>query len=88
MSLQSEVKLESELIKQLSSNGYDKVTIQDEADLLANLKAQIETHNDLSLTEKEYARVLNHLNKGNVFERAKIFVIRCSLLEMMALQYI
>ena len=72
MSLQSEAKLESELIKQLSSNGYDKVTIQNEDDLLANLKAQIETHNNLSLTEKEFLRVLNHLNKGNVFERAKI----------------
>ena len=72
MNTQPEAVLEAELIQQLSSNGYEKVSIQDEADLLANLKAQIESHNDLSLTEKEYARVLNHLNKGNVFERAKI----------------
>ena len=72
MSLQSEAKLESELIKQLSSNGYNKVTIQNEDDLLSNLKAQLEAHNNLSLTEKEFAKVLNHLNKGNVFERAKI----------------
>ena len=72
MSLQSEAKLESELIKQLSSNGYDKVTIQNEDDLLSNLKAHLEAHNNLSLTDKEFARVLNHLNKGNVFERAKI----------------
>ena len=35
-------------------------------------KAQLEAHNNLSLTDKEFARVLNHLNKGNVFERAKI----------------
>ena len=72
MSLQSEAKLESELIKQLSSNGYDKIAIQNEDDLLSNLKAQLEAHNNLSLTDKEFARVLNHLNKGNVFERAKI----------------
>ena len=72
MSLQSEAKLESELIKQLSSNGYDTVNIQNEDDLLSNLKAQLEAHNDLSLTDKEFSRVLNHLNKGNVFERAKI----------------
>ena len=72
MSLQSEAKLESELIKQLSSNGYDNVTIQNEDDLLSNLKAQLEAHNNLSLTDKEFSRVLNHLNKGNVFERAKI----------------
>ena len=33
---------------------------------------QLEAHNNLSLTDKEFSRVLNHLNKGNVFERAKI----------------
>ena len=72
MSTQPEAILEAELIQQLSDNKYECVTIHNEAELLSNLKTQIEAHNGLSLTEKEYSRVLNHLNKGNVFDRAKI----------------
>lgn len=34
--------------------------------------AQLETHNNTKLTDSEFKKVLNHLNKGNVFERAKI----------------
>ena len=40
--------------------------------MIANLKSQLEKHNKLQLTDKEFAKVLNHLNKGNVFDRAKI----------------
>ena len=72
MSKQPEAVLEAELIQQLSDNKYECVTIHNEEELLSNLKTQIEAHNSLSLTTKEYSRVLNHLNKGNVFERAKI----------------
>ena len=72
MTTQPEAILESELIQQLVDNNYESVTIPDETALLSNLKTQIEAHNGLLLTEKEYSRVLNHLNKGNVFERAKI----------------
>lgn len=73
MTTQPEQLLEDNLIKQLTTDlGYTYVTIQDEAALLANLKVQLEKHNNLKLTEKEFGQVLNHLNKGNIFERAKI----------------
>lgn len=72
MTTQSEQVLEEKLIRQLVNLGYEQVTIKDEKDLLANLKKQLEIHNKVQLTETEFAQVLNHLNKGNVFERAKI----------------
>ena len=68
---QSEQALEDSLIKQLTTLGYEPVTIRGEADLLANLKRQLEKHNGVQLTDGDFAKVLNHLNKGNVFERAK-----------------
>jgi len=71
MTIQSEQNLENNLIKQLSGLGYDRVVISDESALLANLKAQIEKHNQLSLTDTEFHKILNHLNKGNIFDRAK-----------------
>lgn len=72
MSTQSEAILEDNLLKQLVSLGYEKVSITNESELLANLKAQLEKHNKTTLNEVEFARILNHLNKGNVFEKAKI----------------
>lgn len=72
MTLQSEQILENNLVEQLQTLGFTYVKINDEDDLLANLKKQIEKHNNIELTEKEFKQVLNHLNKGNVFERAKI----------------
>lgn len=71
MPYQSEQQLENGLIKQLEGLGYLRVEIKDEADLIANLKRQLEKHNEVELSEKEFAQVLNHLNKGNVFEKAK-----------------
>jgi type I restriction enzyme R subunit len=72
MTTQSEQILENNLITQLESLGYKAVAIKDEKDLLSNLKKQLETHNKTTLTQKEFSQVLNHLNKGNVFERATI----------------
>lgn len=71
MPTQSEQILEDNLVAQLTTLGYENVVIRDEKDLLSNLKSQIEKHNDLTLSEKEFQKVLNHLNKGSVFERAK-----------------
>lgn len=68
---QSEQILEDNLVKQLGTLGYDFVTIKDEADLLANLKRQLEKHNEVQLSDREFSKILNHLNKGNVFERAE-----------------
>lgn len=72
MTTQAEQILENNLVKQLIALGYGFVVIKDEADLLANLKTQLEKHNQTTFTDKEFDRILNHLNKGNVFERAKI----------------
>ncbi|GAB3203309.1 type I restriction enzyme R subunit [Pontibacter aydingkolensis] len=72
MGTQPEQVLEDNLVKQLQGLGYSYVTIKDEKALLANLKRQLEKHNQVSLTDKEFERVLNHLNKGNVFDRAKV----------------
>ncbi|MDJ1493679.1 type I restriction endonuclease subunit R [Cytophagaceae bacterium DM2B3-1] len=71
MAIQSEKVLEDNLIDQLIGLGYSRIVIRDEAALLANLKKQLEIHNNVTLTEKEFAQVLNHLNKGSVFDRSK-----------------
>ena len=74
---QSEAQLEDNLIKRLTGLGYDRVTITNSDELKANLKTQLEKHNATALagetlTEAEFRKVLNHLDRGNVFERAKI----------------
>jgi len=72
MNTQPEQILENNLMTQLQQLGYEKVVIKDEADLLANFKSQLEKHNKTTLTESEFKQVLNFINKGNIFERAKI----------------
>ena len=77
---QTEQQLENALLKQLGGLGYKSVVIADEKALVANLKTQLEKHNQLSLqkhkktsfSEKEFAKVLNLLNKGSIFDRAGI----------------
>ena len=71
MSTQPEQVLENQLIEQLSNIGYTKVSIPDETTLLTNLKIQLEKHNNITFTAKEFERVLNILSKGSVFEKAK-----------------
>ncbi len=71
MTTQSEQILENSLIQQLGKLGYESVVIADEAALLSNLKTQLEKHNQITLSDQEFAKVLNHLNKGNIFDRAK-----------------
>jgi type I restriction enzyme R subunit len=72
MTTQPEAVLEANLVSQLIGLKYEAVSIKDEAELLANLKRQLEKHNQTTLTATEFNRVLNHLSKGNVFEKAKI----------------
>lgn len=72
MSTQSEAILEENLVKQLTLLGFDQVSIRNEEELLTNLKAQLQRHNKTTLSHTEFNRILNHLNKGNVFEKAKI----------------
>ena len=79
MSHQSELALENELTAQLVWLEYDPVTIRHEADLIANLKTQLETHNNMTLSEHEFSIILNHLSKGNVFDKARILRDRYAL---------
>ncbi|MER2511871.1 MAG: HsdR family type I site-specific deoxyribonuclease, partial [Nitrosomonas ureae] len=70
---QSEFALEQSLIEQLQRMEYARVCIDDETTMLANLKRQLEIHNDnIQLTQLEFDRILNHLNTGTVVERARI----------------
>ncbi len=68
---QSEAQLESDLVKRLTGLGYAPVTLPDMNATRANLRAQLGKHNGVTLSDGEFAKVLNHLDKGNVFEKAK-----------------
>jgi type I restriction enzyme R subunit len=71
LSKQSEQVLEEKLIEQLQKLGYKYVIIRNEKLLINNLKAQLETHNNITLSNSEFEKVMNILNKGSVFEKAK-----------------
>lgn len=79
MSKQPEQILEEKLVEQLQKLNYSFVKISNEKELIANLKSQLEKHNQKVLestglqefTECEFERVLNILSKGSVFEKAK-----------------
>ncbi len=68
---QSEQELERDLIQRLTGLGYEAVQIRDSQELKANLKTQLEKHNKTQFSELEFNSILNHLDKGNVFDRAK-----------------
>lgn len=71
MAKQPEQILEEQLIEQLAKMGYGRVSIPDEAALVSNLKTQLEKHNGIQFSDKEFEKVLNILNKGSVFEKGK-----------------
>jgi len=79
MNTQSEYALEEALIAQLEGMEYSRVVIDNEVGMLANLKKQLEVHNQLTFTDNEFSRILNHLNTGGVFERAKVLRDRFAL---------
>ncbi len=71
MAKQPELILEEQLVAQLQKLGYGLVSINDEKDLIANFKKQLEKHNNIQFSNAEFEKVLNILNKGSVFEKAK-----------------
>jgi type I restriction enzyme R subunit len=71
MSTQPEQILENQLIEQLKKLGYQYAKIDDEAALLANLKTQLEKHNKIEFSVTEFEKVVNILNKGSIFDKAK-----------------
>lgn len=79
MTTQSEQALENNLITQLQSMGYERVVLRDEAAMVANLKTQLELHNEITFSDAEFERVLNHFGKGGVFDRVQTLREKLSL---------
>jgi type I restriction enzyme R subunit len=71
MAKQPELVLEEQLVSQLQKLGYGLVYLKDEIELISNLKSQLEKHNNIQFSDKEFERVMNILSKGSVFEKAK-----------------
>lgn len=71
MSKQPEQILENQLVAQLQKLGYILVQLKDEKELIANLKQQLEKHNNISFSDAEFKKVMNILTKGSVFEKSK-----------------
>jgi len=71
MTTQPEQVLENNLISQLIALGHKSVVIKTEDDLLSNLKSQLEKHNKTTFTASEFDRIVIHLSKGNIFDKAK-----------------
>lgn len=55
-SYQSEAALEREFIRMLAAQGYEYLTIHDEAALIANLRRQLEKLNNYTFTDAEWER--------------------------------
>ncbi|MDK9872511.1 type I restriction endonuclease subunit R [Staphylococcus sp. IPLA37011] len=77
MVYQSEFALETEMMEQLKSNGYETVTIRNEQQLLDNFRSILnERHADKlngdPLTDKEFQRLLTMINGKGIFESARI----------------
>ena len=53
---QSEAELEAEFIKILQSQAYEYLPIKTEADLIANLRTQLETLNGIDFSDEEWER--------------------------------
>lgn len=79
MPIQSEAALENGLIATLKSMNYEYVQIDEEVNLQANFKKQLEIHNKKQLAELgrtgfsdvEFEKILIHLEGGTRFEKAK-----------------
>lgn len=63
---QSEAEMEADFIRQLERQAYERVNITSEADLIANLRGQIERLNDIQFTDNEWkAFFAEHLGNPN-----------------------
>ena len=71
MVVQSEALLEKSLIETLKDQGYEFVKIKNEDELNANFKKQLEKLNNIEITDEEFDRILIHLDKGSLFNKAE-----------------
>lgn len=76
---QTELQLENELIQQMGTLGFESVSIPDVNALLVNLRMQLEKFNQTIFSDGEFSRILNHLQKGDRFQKAKTLRDRYSL---------
>lgn len=58
MTRQPEAILESSLIGQLVSLGYEKITLPNEDVVIDNLKVQLEKHNNKTFSDYEFTQIL------------------------------
>jgi type I restriction enzyme R subunit len=70
---ESENQLELNLINKLIEKKYQKIKIKDETDLLNNFKNQLQKLNNIIFTDREFEYICNHLDKGSIFQKSKIF---------------
>ena len=73
---QSEAQLEQDFIKRLSEQGYEYISVTDEAGLVLNLRYQLETLNGYIFTDSEWERffadAIANKNEGIVEKTRKI----------------
>ncbi len=79
MNHQSEAQLEKTLIEQLGRLGFLPVVLEDAEALVANLRAQLEKFNGVTFSDGEFTKILNHLGKGDRFQKAKTLRDRFAL---------
>lgn len=76
MSYQSEAQLERSLLTDLVQKGYEEVEIKDKTELETNFRHQLNRFNQdalngMLLSDKEFEKVLLHLDKHSIFQSAK-----------------
>ena len=75
-SYQSEAKLEQDMITNLISQGYSKLSVKSNSDLYANLKIQIERLNGVTFSPEEWKRFLQEYldapNEGMIEKTRKV----------------
>ena len=73
---QSEAELEREFIRQLTSQGYEYISVHNEAALIENLRKQLEVLNDFTFTDSEWEKFFTeciaNTNEGIVEKTRKI----------------
>jgi type I restriction enzyme R subunit len=73
---QSEAELEREFIRQLTSQGYEYISVHNEASLIGNLRKQLELLNDFTFTDSEWEKFFTeciaNTNEGIVEKTRKI----------------
>ncbi|MDU5083045.1 type I restriction endonuclease subunit R [uncultured Tissierella sp.] len=73
---QSEAELERDFIRQLTSQGYEYISVHNEAALIENLRKQLELLNDFTFTDSEWDRFFTeciaNTNEGIVEKTRKI----------------